>query len=228
MRKVRAPAESDDGNGRRIVLPRARPRRGRLAWSLRAAIEDRSWTRPDRRHTSPLLEVCRWERHAARHAKPSPSTAADLPKLASQMRVAFSSMASNTGFSSAGERADHLEHVRGRGLLLQRLGELARARLNLVESAARVSAREVRLLGQRALSPLVPVRTKLATARLALRAFAGQGHLGGTSSPRLSWPPTSKHNTAGTAVVRPYTRCHERKLDRPGRPRSLSAKRRIR
>ena len=42
-----------------------------------------------------------------------------LPNFASQMRDAFSSMASNTGSSSPGELADHLKHVGGGGLLLR-------------------------------------------------------------------------------------------------------------
>ena len=45
-----------------------------------------------------------------------------LPNLASQMRVAFSSIAWNTGSSSPGELEMTLQHLRGRGLLLQRLG----------------------------------------------------------------------------------------------------------
>ena len=46
-----------------------------------------------------------------------------MPNLASQMRVAFSSMASNTGSSSPGELDDDLQHFGGRGLLLQRLAQ---------------------------------------------------------------------------------------------------------
>ena len=46
-----------------------------------------------------------------------------MPNLASQMRAAFASMAWNTGSSSPGELRDDLQHLRGRGLLLQRLGE---------------------------------------------------------------------------------------------------------
>ena len=48
-----------------------------------------------------------------------------LPNFASQMRVAFSSMAWNTGSSSPGELRDDLQHLRGRRLLLQRLGQIA-------------------------------------------------------------------------------------------------------
>ena len=69
-----------------------------------------------------------------------------MPNLASQMRVAFSSMAWNTGSSSPGE-LEMTEHLRGRGLLLQRLGELARARLHLVEQP-RVLDRDHGLVGE--------------------------------------------------------------------------------
>ena len=44
-----------------------------------------------------------------------------MPNFASQMRVAFSSMASNTGFKFAGRTADDLEHLGGGGLLLQQI-----------------------------------------------------------------------------------------------------------
>ena len=44
------------------------------------------------------------------------------PNFASQMRVAFSSMAWNTGSSSPGELADDVQHLRRCRLLLQRLG----------------------------------------------------------------------------------------------------------
>ena len=70
-----------------------------------------------------------------------------MPNLASQMRVAFSSMAWNTGSSSPGELADDLEHLGGRGLLLQRLGQIARARLHLVEQP-HVLDRDHRLVGE--------------------------------------------------------------------------------
>ena len=43
-----------------------------------------------------------------------------VPNLATQMRVAFSSMAWNTGSSSPGELRDDLQHLGGRRLLLQR------------------------------------------------------------------------------------------------------------
>ena len=43
--------------------------------------------------------------------------------------------------------ADDLQHVGGRGLLLQRLGEIARPRLHLVEQA-HVLDRDDRLVGE--------------------------------------------------------------------------------
>ena len=49
------------------------------------------------------------------------------------MRVAFSSMAWNTGSSSPGELLMTFKHVGGRGLLLQRFRQVARLRLHLVE-----------------------------------------------------------------------------------------------
>ena len=70
-----------------------------------------------------------------------------MPKLASQMRAAFPSMAWNTGSSSPGELRDDLQHLRGRGLLLQRLGKLARARLHLVEQP-HILDRDHRLVGE--------------------------------------------------------------------------------
>ena len=70
-----------------------------------------------------------------------------MPNLASQMRIAFASMAWNTGSSSPGELRDDLQHLGGRGLLLQRLGQLARARLHLVEQP-HVLDRDHRLVGE--------------------------------------------------------------------------------
>ena len=49
------------------------------------------------------------------------------------MRVAFSSMAWNTGSSSPGELEMTLQHLRGRRLLLQRLGEIVGALAQLLE-----------------------------------------------------------------------------------------------
>ena len=63
----------------------------------------------------------------------SPSQRTEMPNLASQMRIAFSSMASNTGSRSPGELLMTLQHLRGRGLLLQRFGEIVGALAQLVE-----------------------------------------------------------------------------------------------
>ena len=56
-----------------------------------------------------------------------------MPNLASQTRVAFASMASKTGSNSPGELEMTLKHLGGRRLLLQRLLQLACARLLLLE-----------------------------------------------------------------------------------------------
>ena len=70
-----------------------------------------------------------------------------MPNLASHSRVAFASIASNTGSSSPGELLNDLQHFGGRGLLLQRLGQLARPRLHLVEQP-HVLDRDHRLVGE--------------------------------------------------------------------------------
>ena len=46
-----------------------------------------------------------------------------MPNLASQIRVAFSSIAWNTGASSPGELEMNLQHVSGGGLLQQRFAQ---------------------------------------------------------------------------------------------------------
>src|SRR6266516_367163 len=46
------------------------------------------------------------------------------PKLASQVRVAFASMAWNTGLQVARRTGDYVQHLRGRGLLQQRFAQL--------------------------------------------------------------------------------------------------------
>ena len=59
-----------------------------------------------------------------------------MPNFASQSRVAFASIVSNTGSSSPGEAADDLEHVGGRGLLLQRFGQVVGALAHSLSSRA--------------------------------------------------------------------------------------------
>ena len=49
--------------------------------------------------------------------------------------VAFASMVLNTGSSVAGRTGDHLEHVGGGGLLLQRLGEIVGALAQFVQKS---------------------------------------------------------------------------------------------
>ena len=56
-----------------------------------------------------------------------------MPNLASQMRVAFSSMAWNTGSSSPGDELMTCNTSEGRGLLVQRLAEFGRALALLIE-----------------------------------------------------------------------------------------------
>ena len=74
----------------------------------------------------------------------------ETPNLASQRRVAFSSMAWNTGSSSPGELEMTLQHLGGRRLLLQRLGRCfrasARSRLRALSSFSRSLARALRVL----------------------------------------------------------------------------------
>ena len=62
-----------------------------------------------------------------------PRRSHSVPNLASQMRVAFASIASNTGSSSPGELEMTLQHLRRRRLLLQGFAQIVRARLYLLE-----------------------------------------------------------------------------------------------
>ena len=88
---------------------------------------------------------CRDTPAARRAAQPggsaSPSRRYRLPKLASQIRVAFASMASNTGSSSPGELEMTLQHLGGRGLLLQRLATARRCAPAPRRTAARSRSR---------------------------------------------------------------------------------------
>ena len=56
---------------------------------------------------------------------------------ASQMRAACWATASNTGCTSPGEFDDHAQDVADRGLLLARLGELAREEIELLSGVSR-------------------------------------------------------------------------------------------
>ena len=56
-----------------------------------------------------------------------------MPNFASQMRDGVRQHGLEHRLQVAGRSGDDLQHLRRRGLLLQRLGKLARARLHLVE-----------------------------------------------------------------------------------------------
>src|SRR5215469_14369535 len=109
------------------------------------------------------------------------------------MRVAFSSIDWNT-LQLAGRARDDAQHLGGRGLLLQRFGEL-------LPSLGKFAPACFKLLFQLGLrfadlagtcSRLRSGRTKLATLRLALRALARQDHpAAGRSTP--SHPGHLKH-----------------------------------
>ena len=77
----------------------------------------------------------------------SPSIAIQRAELASQRRAALSSDGVEHRLQFAGRAADDLQDLAGRGLLLQRLGELARARLQLLEQP-HVLDRDHRLVGE--------------------------------------------------------------------------------
>ena len=99
-------------------------RRGRAAAPDRPRISLRLPPRPRERRLAHVLATARNRISVAQE---------QVPNLASQMRVAFSSMAWNTGSSSPGELRDDLQHLRGRRLLLQRFGEIVGALAQLVE-----------------------------------------------------------------------------------------------
>ena len=67
--------------------------------------------------------------------KASPSRRCQMCHSASQMRVAFSNMRRTPAARSPGD-ADDLEHLGGRGLLLQRFGEIVGALAQLVSRRA--------------------------------------------------------------------------------------------
>ena len=64
-----------------------------------------------------------------------------------RVRVAFSSIVSKTGSSSPGELADDLEHLGGRGLLLQRFRKVAGPGLHFLEQP-HVADGDHRLVGE--------------------------------------------------------------------------------
>ena len=155
------------------VRPRAQSR-------VRAADDTVAW----HRQCSAMRPV----RHARDWRNWSPSQRNRLPNLAPQIRAAFASMAWNTGSSSPGElemtcstsevavccssaSASYCRACRPR-----RLPHQARGCAPRVSFPARSGVRGA----ANARSRLRSGRTKLATVRSALRAFARQGHLVGT------------------------------------------------
>ena len=76
-----------------------------------------------------------------------------MPNAASHSRIAFSSIASNTGVEIAGRGVDHLQHLGGRGLLLQRLA--------LLGQQPRILDRDHRLIGEGADKFDLPVGKRL-------------------------------------------------------------------
>ena len=129
-----------------------------------------------------------------RHAEFASSQIEESPNLASQMRTAFSSMASNTGSSSPGE----LEMTRSTSEVAACCSS-ASAQLPFQIASARVIARWV----HRARLRLRSARTKLATVRSALRAFARHRHLVGTSiDPGSPGEPRKTISRPGRRCVR--------------------------
>ena len=136
--------------------------------------------------------------------KASPSHRYSVPNLASQMRTAFASMAWNTGSSSPGE----LEMTCSTSEVAVCCSSASRE-LSFPNSRARASSFVTSAawdcVPTNARSRLRSARTKLATVRSALRAFARQGHLVGTpvdpGSPR---PCTYSLTRQGRRLVRAF------------------------
>ena len=72
-----------------------------------------------------------------------------MPNAASQMRVAFASMALKTGASSPGELADDFEYLGRCRLLLQRLVQPALEQFNLLVSLGGGLATDLRRIAAR-------------------------------------------------------------------------------
>ena len=133
--------------------------------------------------------------NAATRYCPSLSHRYSIPNLASQMRVAFASMASNTGSNEPGE----LEMTR-RTSEVAACCSTASVRCFCASASSRRYDFELLLqIGARLAHPVSALprlrsgRTKLATTCSALRALARQGHPAGTSiDPASPGPPTSK------------------------------------
>ena len=101
-----------------------------------------------------------------------------VPNLASQMRTAFSSMLWNTGSKLTRRLTDDLQHLGGRRLLLQRLGQFARARCHLVvkpfafEAGTDPGAQQGRIEGLRQ----VVLGAQFDTANDAVDLIDGRNH----------------------------------------------------
>ena len=115
-----------------------------------------------------------------------------LPNLAPQMRMAFASMASNTGSSSPGELLMTLQDFGGRRLLLQGLGEFPRALLLRLEQP-HVLDGDGRLVGEGGdkLDLLLGERPY---------ALSHQDHHAHRTPSRIIGTPTSVRKRAGSAT----------------------------
>ena len=123
-----------------------------------------------RRTTSRASAVTPWS--AAKWTS-SPSNRRQHASSASHSRAALSTMASKTGWRSVGELEMTAQDLRGRRLLLQRLGQLAIARLQLLEQP-HVLDRDHRLVGEglQQLDLLVGERAGLSSANVDGRRSA--------------------------------------------------------
>ena len=118
-----------------------------------------------------------------RNASPSRST---VPNLASQMRVAFASMAWNTGSSSPGEL-----------LMTRSTSEVA-----VCCSSASASFFSKSSMRASYAVAFVPGRTKIATLRSAFRPLARQGHLVGTVTGPL--PVGASQGSSPSILTEPH------------------------
>ena len=104
--------------------------------------------RPDERLAPPRLGVGgRYVVQSSGAEAVSPSHRYSVPNLASQMPRRVRQHGLEHRLQLARRARDHAQHLGGRGLLLQRLGQLARARLHLVEQP-HVLDRDHRLVGE--------------------------------------------------------------------------------
>ena len=85
------------------------------------------WSRSSNNGLAPLIIGVRCACYGPRSAKGIAVDQPHWPNLASQMRVAFASIAWKYRLQFAGRTGDDPQHFRGRGLLLQRLVRSRRA-----------------------------------------------------------------------------------------------------